>query len=175
MVVLIRGINVGRAKRVSMADLRAVFEELGYREIRTLLNSGNVVFAADSEGPEIATRRTEEAMAARRGVQARVTVLTASDLATIVAENPLKPIATDPSRHLAAVLADPRDRVWLDPLLEQDWSPEALALGPHAAYLWCPAGVSESRLWLDVDRALGDGVTTRNWSTMTKLLEMTES
>ncbi len=152
-----------------MADLRALFEELGYRGVRTLLNSGNVIFAAPNAASAEAASRIEQAMTARLGVSARVTVLTASEFAVIVEENTLSGVAGDPSRLLVMVLADPRDRRLLEPLVKQDWSPEALALGRRAAYLWCPAGVVASRLPEAAGRLLGDGVTTRNWSTITKV------
>ena len=67
------------------------------------------------------------------------------------------------------MLADPASRQVLEPLLEQDWAPEAFALGAHVAYLWCPEGVIASRLSGTVNRLLGDGVTSRNWTTMTRL------
>jgi uncharacterized protein (DUF1697 family) len=133
-VALLRGINVGRAKRVSMADLRALFEDLGYGDVRTLLNSGNVVFSGPGAAPGAATR-IEAALAQRLGVSARVTVLTAAELATIVAGNALLEVAGDHSRLLVAVLADPADRARLEPLTEQDWAPEALALGARVAYM----------------------------------------
>ena len=60
----------------------------------------------------------------------------------------------------------------LEPLLEQDWHPEALALGARVAYLWCPEGTLNCRLPERVSRTLGDAVTTRNWSTVTKLYSL---
>jgi uncharacterized protein (DUF1697 family) len=168
-VALIRGINVGRAKRVAMADLRALVEGLGYRQVRTLLNSGNVVFTAPRATPASAAARIEKAMAEGLGVSARVVGISAEDLATAVADNPLAGVADDPSRFLVAFLADPAARAKLEPLLEQDWAPEALAAGPRVAYLWCAGGILASRLLEAVNRALGDGVTTRNWATVTKL------
>ena len=169
MVGLIRGINVGRAKRVAMADLRALVEGLGYGDVRTLLNSGNVVFTAPRTTTARAAARIEEGLATQLGVPARVMVLTAAELAAAVAANPLLGVATDPPRLLVAVLADPADRAKLEPLVKQDWTPEALALGPRVAYLWCAAGILDSRLLTAVGRAVGDAVTTRNWTTVTKL------
>lgn len=168
-IALIRGINVGRAKRVAMADLRALVEELGYGDVRTLLNSGNVVFTAPGVAPGDAAARIEGALVKRTGVSARVTVLTARELATVISENSLAEVAGDPSRLLVAVLLDKADRRRLEPLAKEDWAPEVLALGTHAAYLWCPEGLLASKLPTAVSRALGDAVTTRNWSTMTKL------
>ncbi|HEY8491540.1 MAG TPA: DUF1697 domain-containing protein [Dehalococcoidia bacterium] len=168
-VALLRGINVGRAKRVAMADLRGLLQDLGYADVRTLLNSGNVVFTAPDGTPDGAAARIGQAMAARLGVSARVTVISAAELSAVVGENPLLPVADDPARLLVAVLADPADRPRLEPLTAQDWSPEALALGRRAAYLWCPDGFMASRLREAVESALGDAVTMRNWATVTKL------
>lgn len=168
-VALIRGINVGRAKRVAMADLRALVGKLGYGEVTTLLNSGNVVFLASGVTPKEAAARIEESLAVRLDVKARVTVLTAASVGVILAENSLLDVADNPSRLFVAVLMNPRDRGRLEPLLAEDWAPEVLALGSRAAYLWCPNGVLESRLTAAVAKLLGDGVTTRNWATMQKL------
>lgn len=172
-VALLRGINVGHAKRVAMADLRALVEDLGYREVRTLLNSGNVVFTAPGVAADKAAARIEKALDARLGVASRTLVLTAGEVAAIVAENPLLEVADNPSRLLLAVLADPADRKRLEPLTEEDWTPDVLALGPRVAYLWLPEGMMASRLSEAVGRALGDAVTTRNWSTVSKLHALT--
>lgn len=168
-VALLRGINVGRAKRVAMADLRALVTDLGYTGVQTLLNSGNVVFGG---GDARAATRIEEGLSDRLGVRARVTVLTTRELATAIEENPLP--AGDPSRLLVSVPADPGDLRELEPLLEGDWAPEALALGSRVAYLRCPDGVAKSPLSDAVGKALGDAVTARNWKTMTKLLALAE-
>lgn len=169
MVALLRGINVGRAKRVAMADLRALVEELGHREVRTLLNSGNVVFTAKGGRPAEAAAGIEKEMAKRLGVSARVVGLSAAELAAVVAENPLTEIATDPSRLMVAFLFESADRKRLEPLVRQDWAPESLAVGSRAAYVWTPEGILASRLFEAVGRALKDGVTTRNWATVEKL------
>jgi len=173
-VALLRGINVGKAKRVSMAELRALVEGLGYRDVRTLLNSGNVVFTAPRVAPATAAARIEAAIARELGVASRVTVLAAAELAAAVAGNPLAAGDRNPSRLLVSILADPADRRRLDSLAGEDWSPELLALGPRAAYLWCPEGVLASRAAEAIGRALGDAVTTRNWATMTKLAALLE-
>jgi len=171
-LALIRGINVGRAKRVPMAELRALVGDLGYGGVRTLLNSGNVVFtaAADADAtPAGAAKGIEEGMESRLGVSARVTVLTGPEVVAIVRDNPLVEVGDDPSRLLVSVLAEPSDRARLEPLLEEEWAPESLALGERVAYLWCPAGVLESRLPKAVEGVVGDAVTTRNWRTFEKI------
>lgn len=169
-VALLRGINVGRAKRVAMADLREVVEGLGHRDVRTLLNSGNVLFtAAGREAPAALAAGLERAIEARLKVRSRVVVLTAGELHDVVHDNPFARTATNPSRLFVAVLMNPSDRRLLQPLATTDWTPEGFAIGGRAAYLWCPAGIAESRLNEAVGRALGDGVTIRNWATTSKL------
>lgn len=168
-VALLRGINVGRAKRVAMADLRALVTALGYLDVRTLLNSGNIVFTAPRAARGDPGARIEQAIAKRLGVTTRVTVLTAQELAAIVRDNPLRQHAGEPSRLQVAVLSDSADRARLKPLAGRDWAPEALAVGGRACYLWCPRGQIESPVAEAVGRALGDAVTTRNWATITKL------
>ncbi len=168
-VALFRGINVGRAKRIAMADLRALIESLGYTAVRTLLNSGNVVFTAAGGDPGDAAARIEAALPVRLGVAARVTVLTAAEIAAVVADNPLLSIADNHSRLLVAVLNDRADRRRLEPLLLQDWAPDVLALGERVAYLWCGDGILTSRLAESLGRELRDAVTSRNWATILKL------
>ena len=171
-VALLRGINVGRAKRVAMSDLRALIEDLGYGDVRTLLQSGNVLFTG-RVGSSTASR-IEKAILDRLGMEVRVTVLTAPELALAIAENPLGKVATNPSRHMVAILKDPADRKLLAKLAREDWSPEAFALGKRVIYFWCPDGILVSRVAKAIERALGDRVTTRNWATMTKLNALAE-
>ena len=168
-IAFLRGINVGTAKRVPMAGLRAMFEGLGYTKVATLLNSGNVVFTGRRETPAQAEARIEKAIVARFGFPSRTTVLTAEELAAVVAGNTLCEIATDPSRLMVAVLKTHADRARIDPLGERAWTPGQLALGARCAYLWCPEGVLESELAVAAGKALGDAVTMRNWSTILKL------
>lgn len=171
-IALFRGINVGRAKRVSMADLRSMFEDLGSTNVQTVLASGNVVFTPPPGSDHSFSSAIEDELLSTAGFHARVTILTSSDLVRIVEENPLVEMADNFSRLLVAVLNDPADLALLAPLLEHDWSPDALSLAGRAAYLWCPDGVLESRLPDAVGRLVGDRVTTRNWSTILKLAGM---
>ena len=169
-VALLRGVNnIGMAKRVSMADLRTLFEGLGLRDVRTLLGSGTVVFS-EREGRVPSVRgRIEKAIASRLEISCGVTLLSAKEVVAMVKQNPLRDLADDPSRMLVVVLREVSDRAKLRPLLARRWAPEALATGRRAAYLWCANSVAESALWPEVDRALGRTGTARNLRTMTKL------
>ncbi len=171
-IALLRGINVGRAKRIAMADLRALFEELGFTDVRTVLNSGNVVFGGGKLAPGKAAAAIEAALVQRLGVASRVTVLGAADLQAVVDGNPLLGQATDHARLVAFILAGAEQRKLLEPLARQDWAPGALAIGERAAYVWCPTGVLDSAAAAAVSRALGDATTSRNWNTLRKLQEL---
>ena len=149
-VALLRGINVGKAKRIAMADLRQLVEELGFGQVQTLLNSGNIVFTARPGDAITAADRIQTAIASTLGVSSRVTVISAAELAQ-------------------AIAADPLGMRALQPLARQDWAPEALALSDRIAWIWTPLGVLESKAAAAINRALKDAVTMRNRATMQKL------
>ena len=167
-IALLRGINVGRAKRIAMADLRARIAALGYRDVRTLLNSGNVVYTAPRAGTAAAAKRIQEALASS-GLIARVTVVDAAQLDTIVAENPLVARSDNHARLFVSFVNEPGGIARLAGLTKRAWGDEAFAAGSLAAYFWCPNGVLESAVSAAIGRELGDGVTARNWSTVLKL------
>ena len=171
-LALLRGINVGKAKRVAMADLRAMVEGLGYRDVRTLLNSGNVVFDAPAPVRGAPGPRIEAGLTDVLGVSARVTVVSATDLVTVVDENPLAKAGRDPSRLLVGFLASAAERKKLEPLANQPWGKEGFALGKGVVYTWCPDGVLESAANKAIARVLKDGITSRNWATVIKLVDL---
>jgi uncharacterized protein (DUF1697 family) len=168
-IALIRGINVGRAKRVAMSELRDLVAALGHGNVRTLLNSGNVVFEAASENTGKVALGIQLGIASTFGISARVVVLTAAELMAIVRDNPLLELAGNPSRFLVAFVSDPILLTKVKPLADESWAPERLAVGTRAAYLWCANGILESKLLQAFARATGESATTRNWSTVLKL------
>lgn len=171
-IALLRGINVGKAKRVAMADLRALLESFGWSDVKTLLNSGNVVYRA-AVSPAEAGRSIEDGIATRLGVSARVVVITAEELRQAAEENPWRAAPElNPSQLLVAVLADAALRSRLEALTRENWGADQFALGSRVAFLWCAGGILESRLPEALAKTLGDGVTSRNWATWQKLLAM---
>ncbi len=170
-VALLRGINVGKAKRLAMADLRALVEDAGYTQARTLLNSGNVVFSGPATAPEQIAARLEKAIVARVGFHSHVIVLDAAAIDLVVREHTLTQ-ADNPSRLLVAFVQDAARLTPLAAVASRDWHPEAVAVGTRAAYVWSPAGVLDSAAFEAVARALGTQVTTRNWATVQKIHAM---
>jgi uncharacterized protein (DUF1697 family) len=169
-IALLRGVNVGRAKRIPMGELRSLFVDLGHQNVRTLLNSGNVLFRCARPNTGKLALALQNGIVDKWGFSVAVTVVTAANLATIVRENPLLQVAVDPARHLVAFVAQPSSLDPLHSLMEESWAPDALAIGPRAAYLWCASGVLDSKLSQMFARRAGATVTTRNWATVLKLL-----
>src|SRR5262245_15947696 len=95
-IAFLRGIHVGRAKRIAMADLRSLVERLGYTNVRTLLNSGNVLFDASHPDRKRIAAAIDVALQSSHGFSASVVVVTVPELDAIVAANPLLALATDP-------------------------------------------------------------------------------
>jgi uncharacterized protein (DUF1697 family) len=170
-IALFRGINVGKAKRIAMAELKAMCEDLGFANVRTLLNSGNVVYDAARGTPAADAKRISTALIERTGVSTNVLVIDATTLAAAIAANPCIDACDDPSRLLVGFYMD------ADPApfeaLKRAHPDETFAIGAVACYLWCPDGILASR----IGDALGgpkfrDRVTTRNWATVLKLQAM---
>ncbi len=168
-IALLRGVNVGKAKRVPMAEWRVVLEGLGYAGVATLLNSGNAVFRARQAPPARLAAAIAGALAAELKVDVPVIVKSADELAKVVAENPLAGAATEPSRLLVAFAPDAAALAGLAPIAGLVAASEQFVLGRHAAYLHCPAGILESRAGEALLGKLGRAATTRNWATVLKL------
>lgn len=168
-VALLRGVNVGKAKRVPMAELRILLGELGYTGIATLLNSGNAVFRASKGAPTKHAAEIASAIASKLKVEVPVIVKSAKELSAIVAENALAEGAPDHSRLLVVFVQDPKvlpSLAAIEPLVVQ---PEQFLVGKGAAYLHCASGILESKAGEALLGKLGKAATTRNWATVLKL------
>lgn len=171
-VALLRGVNVGTAKRVPMARLRALLEALGYARVATLLNSGNAVFIAERGTPTRLAEDIATALTKTLKLDVPVVVKSAEQWSDIVAGNRLAKAVTEPSRLLVAVTQDSRALNALAALKPLAIPPEQLALGKYAAYLHCPSGILKSKAGkarLAVLDRIDGAATTRNWATVLKL------
>ena len=168
-IALLRGVNVGRAKRVPMAEWRAVLSGLGYRDVATLLNSGNAVFRAPRGTPAKHSADITAAISAQLKKEVPVIVKLASELAAIISENSIKAGAEEHPRLLVAFVQDTRTLSSLAAIKSLVVPPEQFALGRNAAYLLCHAGVLKSKAAAALLGKVGKSVTTRNWATVLKL------
>jgi uncharacterized protein (DUF1697 family) len=165
-IALLRGINVGTAKQISMAELAEVFAALGYPGARTLLRSGNVVFGAEAAPSPDAL---ETAIAERTGVSARVLVFEASELRAISRANPLLADAADLSK-LATTLLEAPVEVQAPEVAE----PERIVVTDRAVYQYSPLGLSKSSVPPAWWKKLGPAATARNQNTIDKLLALAD-
>jgi uncharacterized protein (DUF1697 family) len=168
-VALLRGVNVGKSKRVPMAELRELLAELGYSGIVTVLNSGNAAFRASNGSPASHAANIAAAISVTLKIEVPVVVKSARELAAIVAENGLASAAVDPSRLLVAFVQDGKALSSLATVATLVMPPEQFVIGKSAAYLLCPSGVLESKAWEALLGKAGRFATTRNWATVLKL------
>src|SRR4051794_6874767 len=169
LVALLRGINLGAKRRIAMADLRALLGELGYKDVRTVLASGNAVFTA----PKAKVRETlEAALAERFGMQIDVVVRTMDELRAVVDADPFGDAVDNPTRYFVAFLDGKPRAARLAELDEDDFAPDRFAAGEREIYVWCPDGMQNSRLMKALGKpGLAGTATVRNWATVNKLLE----
>jgi uncharacterized protein (DUF1697 family) len=164
---LLRGINVGTAKRVAMADLRALLTSLGYDDVTTLLNSGNAVFSSSARPPAL-ERAIEKAIESELGVSSKVLVRSGADLAKVVKGNPFPKV--DPKKLAVTFLSAKPAATKLKAV--GDIAPDEFRPGDRVVYLHQPNGFSGSKL-PDFGKLLGLTATARNWATTTKLRDLT--
>lgn len=169
-VALLRGINVGRNKRVAMADLRRLLDGLGYTEVRTLLQSGNAVFTTAASKPERLARLIEQAIEAELGLDVKCLVRTGEDMLAVANGNPLGEVATDGAKLLALFLSETPDAALLAAHDPTQLAPKEIRLGDRVIYQWCPDGVlAAPPAGSFAEKHLKVTVTGRNWNTVTKL------
>jgi uncharacterized protein (DUF1697 family) len=168
-VVLLRGVNVGKANRVPMAEFRAMLEALGHSDVKTLLNSGNAVFASARRSADKLADDIGAGLRERFGIAMPVIVKSASELQAIVGGNPIVPPEEEHARFLVAFAMAPDRLTALESLRPLLLPGERLAITSHAAYLHCANGLLESRAGEALLGKAGKAVTTRNWGTVIKL------
>ena len=172
-VALLRGINVGGRHKLPMRDLATMFEAAGFEDVRTYIQSGNVVFRASQELADGLPARIADAIEASHGFQIPIVMRTAADFDRIVRDNPFIASGADPAKLHVGFLAaapEPGQIAKLDP----DRSPpDAFEVRDREVYLHFPAGVARSKLDnAYFDRTLNTVCTIRNWRTVGKLHEM---
>ncbi|MEU4211660.1 DUF1697 domain-containing protein [Streptomyces sp. NPDC026206] len=172
-VALLRGINVGGKKRVPMQTLRELLAGMGCAAVRTHLNSGNAVFTHPDAGAEALAAGLEQAIEQELGLSVTCLVRESSDIRRVVDANPFAGREVDPARFLVTFFAAPVDPSAVAGLDSAVYAPEEFVLGDRELYLYCAAGIRESKLTKILsERRLGAVGTARNWNTVTRLAEL---
>lgn len=170
--LLLRGVNVGTKNSLPMADLRDLLSKLGCSGTRTYVQSGNAVFETEREA-EALTVDVEEALARRMGRPVGTTLRTGSEMAGVVEGNPFAGAATNPAHLCVTFLSVAPTEAELAPLRAQDFGLELFRASGREIYAWHPNGQGRSPLAAAIGKLrLRGTATTRNWNTVSKLLEM---
>lgn len=173
---LLRGINVGGNKMVAMADLREMIAALGFSEVKTLLQSGNVVFRGPTKTPARLEAQLEAALEKRLGMKVDFHVRTADEWKAIVKANPFTAEARkDPGHLLLSCFKAPLDTANVKALQAAITGPEILKADGRHLYMVFPDGVGNSKAAVLMDRKLAAKGTARNWNTVRKLLALVEA
>lgn len=170
-VALLRGINVGGHNKVAMSDLRALLDDLGFTGVKSLLQSGNLVFQSKQRTDAALERLLEAETAKRLELSADYIVRTAVQWAKVVAGNPFpKEAQSDPSHLVVVFLKTAPSAKSVDTLRAAIQGPEILRCQGKELYVVYPAGIGRSKLTGSlIEAKLGTRGTARNWNTVLKL------
>jgi len=177
-VALLRGINVGGHNKVAMADLRQIATDLGYTDVSTYIQSGNLLFASDEGDTAVLAAALGRRIAERLNVRPAVVVISAAELAQVIADNPF-PHAADPRLVHAVFRNDEHSESGLAAIAAAAAAARASGSGDEAVvvgrtlFLHTPDGFGRSQLagQLVASSAQASG-TARNWATVTKLMTL---
>ncbi len=174
-IVLLRGINLGPRNRIAMPALRESLSKSGLGDVSTYLQSGNIVLSSGL-GPDKLAAEVRRLIKAEFGLDIAVVARTRDELAKVVRSNPLQEVADNPKRYQVSFLDQPLEPDVVEKLGALATGDERLVASGRELYAWHPEGVARSKLWNALaGSGLGVTATARNWTTVTKLLEMAES
>jgi uncharacterized protein (DUF1697 family) len=177
-IVLLRGINLGPTNRMAMPALRQALGGAGYENVRTYVQSGNIVL--DSQASPDALAEDVGALIARQfGLEIAVVARTRDELAKVVERDPLCDVVDEPKRYQVSFLSGPAPEDLQDRLRGLAAEPERVVVIEREVYAWHPVGVARSKLWNKLASRGGLGpdltATSRNWTTVTTLMEMADA
>jgi uncharacterized protein (DUF1697 family) len=168
----LRAVNVGGNNQISMTELRALLETLGYSDVATYIQSGNVVFASTARTSAGLDETIEAAINRKFGLRIDVVVRSARELKAAIDKNPFRGIAPEQAVHIAFLDKVP-DLSRLAAIDVERFKPDEFAIVGREVYLHLPNGVGRSKLPPALVPKLAPSVATvRNWNTVTKLAEM---
>ena len=157
-----------------MPKLREALADAGFQNVKTFVQSGNVVLSSRAS-PKTVARKVEQAIADAFGLEIRVVVRTRDELAEVVKRNPLGKVAKDPKRYQVSFLDAEPDPDVVKRLAASAVASEEFVHRGRELYAWHPEGVARSKLWAQLaGPKLGVTATARNWTTVTKLLELAD-
>jgi uncharacterized protein (DUF1697 family) len=173
-IALLRGINVGPHKRMKMEQLRDSCRAVGFREVKTYIQSGNIVFAGTRRSPAAVSKKIADVIARDFGFSADVITRTHEEMKQIIDRNPLlKENGVDLSKLHVVFLSREPSAASLQQLQKLTLPPDRARASGREIYFYFPNGVSGSSLWKHpLDRVFSVSCTMRNWKTINELYQM---
>lgn len=173
-IALLRGINVGGNKIIKMLDLKAMFRTLGFENVRTYIQSGNVVFESDEGSESLLTGVIERKIHEVFGFEVSVIIRTLAEMENVIANDPFQ--LSEPEEfkrwYVTFLPAEPSADA-LDKLRTYENGPDKVRFVGREMYVLYEVSVSQSPLFkVPFDRILGMTITARNWNTVNKLVTM---
>ena len=174
LVSLFRGINVGGNRQVKMADLKALHESLGLKDVIPYIQSGSVVFTSDDADPERLQRQIEDSFEQKFGFHAAVMLRTSAELSDIIDKNPFQAQpGKEPKWIVVMFLAARPDDTAQEALLKTYLGPEEIIITGQEMYIYYPNGIGRSKLTNTlIEKKLKTPGTARNWNTILQLQKL---
>jgi len=173
-IALFRAINVGGKNSLPMKELIAVLEDLGARNAKTYIQSGNAVFVSPEKDTSQLSNKIRSEIKKRRGFEPHVLLLELEDIERAIRKNPFPEAATDPTTLHAGFLASVPEKPNLKTLESLRSESERFQLIDKVFYLHAPEGIGRSKLAATAEKLLGAPMTDRNWRTVCKIREMAQ-
>ena len=173
-IALFRGINVGGHNKLPMAELRALLTEMGLQDVKSYIQSGNIVFRTNTPDDDILAEQISKAIEDRFGFLPRVLLIGLVAYRKAIAANPFPDGEDEPkSLHLYFLTEEPTEPnlALLDEVRKES---ERFQLIDDVFYLYAPEGIGRSKLAERVERVLGVSVTARNWRSACKILDLAQ-
>jgi len=174
-IALFRGINVGGKNMLPMKELVAILEDLGSRNIKSYIQSGNAVFASQKTDTSQLSKKISVEIKLRRGFEPYVLLLELDDIERVIRKNPFPEAETDPKALHVGFLASAPKNPDLKALESLKSDSERFRLIDNVFYLHAPEGVGRSKLAARAEKLLGVPMTDRNWRTVCKIREMAQA
>ncbi len=174
-ISILRGINVSGQKKIRMADLKELYEELGFSDVSTYIQSGNVIFRPPGRVSEQElSERIENKIKDTYNFSVPVIIRSADEMRRTVEANPfLFEQHGQMDKLHVTFLGEKPPSAEVNALHEMDFSPEKFKIIEREIYLYCPKGYGRTRLSNNFfESRLGVKATTRNWKTVSRLAEM---
>jgi len=175
-ISILRGINVSGQKKIQMTDLKALYEDLEFKNITTYIQSGNVIFKANKQRDKVLAKKIEDAIYAKYSFKVPVIIRSVEEMKNTIAINPfLKKNINEEKLHLT-FLAETPDKAKVDSIKNLDYSPDKFIIIGKEIFLYCPNGYGITKLSNNFfENKLRVNATTRNWKTVNKLVEMADN